>query len=89
MSKRSHFCDLQKYGALNSSLRQMICAPASGRLTYARDGAIDVASRVGVTASWMIPTVTGVVIVVERLIGLAGHRKWRVPPDASSLKSSQ
>jgi len=26
-SKRSHCCDLQKYGALNSSLRQMICAP--------------------------------------------------------------
>src|SRR4051812_32307879 len=66
MSNRSHCCDLQKYGALKSSFRQMICAPraaASRTCTTARS---TVAAASDDAESWMIPTVKGR-LVIERL----------------------
>jgi hypothetical protein len=55
---------LQKYGALKSSWRQMICAPraAASRMRVMLDVSVCVWSPV--TASWMSPIVTFVLGVM-------------------------
>ena len=60
MSKRSHFCDLQKYGALKSSLRQMICAPCAAASRIRATDASSVAWASDDAESWIMPTVNGV-----------------------------
>src|SRR6476661_10970005 len=71
MSKRSHCCDLQKYGALNSSLRQMICAPRAAASRTCATAWSSVACASWEALSWMIPTVNGrVVMKGSRLQGL-------------------
>ena len=63
MSKRSHFCDLQKYGALNSSFRQMICAPRAAASRTRATLASTVAAVSDEASSWMMPTVNGRVVM--------------------------
>src|SRR6478672_11344210 len=58
-SNRSHFCDLQKYGALNSSLRQMICAPRAAASRTRSTVAATVAAASSLAESWIIAAVKG------------------------------
>src|SRR5678815_4304249 len=58
-SKRSHCCDLQKYGALNSSLRQMTCAPREAASRMRPTAASTFLAVSSTASSWMMPTVNG------------------------------
>jgi hypothetical protein len=72
MSNRSHCCDLQKYGALNSSLRQMICAPRAAASRTCATLCSSTAAASAVAGSWMIPTVNGrLVMCISWQQGLA------------------
>jgi hypothetical protein len=64
-SKRSLFCDLQKYGALKSSLRQMICAPRAAASRTRPTLASRVSAASGEAESWMMPTVNGRVVMSD------------------------
>src|ERR1035437_2305844 len=56
--KYSCLSDLQKYGALNSSLRQMICAPRPAASRMRAMVAVSACVWSPVTASWMSPIET-------------------------------
>src|SRR5262245_864113 len=85
MSKRSHFCDLQKYGAPNSSLRQMICAPRRAASRTSRSALARLAARSLDASSWMMPMVKGSLDIataaVCRLSKL--YRSWPARADRS------
>src|SRR4029079_11643272 len=95
-SKRSHCCDLQKYSALNSSLRQTICAPRDAASRMRPTAASTFLATSSTASSWMMPTVNGAdmseklnesdhdVVDVRSRIAL---RDQRIPRGARAMRS--
>ena len=67
-SKRSHCCDLQKYGRVEQLLQADDLRAAAGGLADERFGARQVGAGSASAWSWMMPMVNGGVVAARSMV---------------------